>query len=113
MAKRTSRKSELSVRWRARAAIKGRRAGRWGIPLARVETRSPAWSPEQLGITLQKSIELSSELKNVYDNDGEIRELLDLALKIEGAGAQRRYARGRGRDRGTAPLTHYVPALPG
>ncbi len=90
----------------ARAAIKD--VGRaLGIPLARVN-QITGMVPEQLGITLKRSIELSADLKNVYDNDGEIRELLDLAMKIEGL------ARNVGTHAAAVviadqPLTHYVP----
>ena len=66
----------------ARAAIKD--VGRaLGIPLARVN-QITGMVPEQLGITLKKSLEASDDLRNAYDNDGEVRELLDLAMKIEG-----------------------------
>lgn len=90
----------------ARAAIKD--VGRaLGIPLARVN-QITGMVPDQLGITLTKALETSSDLKNVYDNDGEIRELLDLAMKIEGL------ARNVGTHAAAVviadrPLTEYVP----
>ncbi len=90
----------------ARAAIKD--VGRaLGIPLTRVN-QITGMVPDQLGISLKKALELSNELKNVYDNDGEIRELLDLAMKIEGL------ARNVGTHAAAVviadrPLTHYVP----
>ncbi|MFO7903242.1 MAG: DNA polymerase III subunit alpha [Pirellulaceae bacterium] len=66
----------------ARAAI--RDVGRvLGMPLGRVN-QITGMVPEQLGISLPEAIELSTDLKNAYDNDGEVRELLDLAIKIEG-----------------------------
>jgi len=66
----------------ARAAI--RDVGRTlGLPIFRVD-QVVAMVPDQLGITLDSAIEQSDELKKTYDADPEIRELLDLARKIEG-----------------------------
>lgn len=90
----------------ARAAIKD--VGRaLGIPLGRVN-QITGMVPEQLNITLEKALETSEELRQTYDHDGEIRELLDLALKIEGL------ARNVGTHAaavviGDRPLTEYVP----
>ena len=90
----------------ARAAIKD--VGRaLGIPLARVN-QITGMVPEHLGITLHKALELSADLKQVYDTDREIRELLDLAMKLEGL------ARNVGTHAAAVviadrPLTDYVP----
>ena len=90
----------------ARAAIKD--VGRaLGIPLARVN-QVTAMIPEHLGITLDKALELSADLKTAYDTDGEIREVVDLARKIEGL------ARNVGTHAAAVviadrPLTEYVP----
>ncbi len=90
----------------ARAAIKD--VGRaLGIPLTRVN-QITGMVPDQLHITLSKSMELSADLKNVYETDGEIRELLELAMKIEGL------ARNVGTHAAAVviadrPLTDYVP----
>lgn len=90
----------------ARAAIKD--VGRaLGIPLARVN-QVTEMVPDQLGITLQGALEKSDDLKKTYDGDGEIRELLDLAMKIEGL------ARNVGTHAAAVviadqPLTEYVP----
>jgi len=90
----------------ARAAIKD--VGRaLGIPLARVNEVTNM-VPEELGITLHKALEKSDELRKLYDSDGEIRELLDLAIKIEGL------ARNVGTHAAAVviadrPLTEYVP----
>ncbi|MEC7680309.1 MAG: DNA polymerase III subunit alpha, partial [Planctomycetota bacterium] len=66
----------------ARAAIKD--TGRaLGVPLARVN-QITEMVPDELKITIQKSLEKSSELKMTYEGDPEVRELLDLAMKIEG-----------------------------
>ena len=90
----------------ARAAI--RDVGRvLGIPLARVN-QVVSMVPEQLGITLDKALEKSDDLAKTYEGDGEIRELIDLARKIEGL------ARNVGTHAaavviGDKPLTEYVP----
>jgi len=90
----------------ARAAIKD--VGRaLGIPLARVNQVS-AMVPEELGITLEKALEKSEDLRRVYDTDGGIRELIDLAKRIEGL------ARNVGTHAAAVviadkPLTEYVP----
>ena len=66
----------------ARAAI--RDVGRTlGMPIPRVD-QVVAMVPEQLGITITGALEQSDELRNVYETDGEVRELIDLARKIEG-----------------------------
>ena len=40
--------------------------------------------PFELGMTLPKAIEQEEELKRRYEEDDDVRELLDLALKLEG-----------------------------
>ncbi len=66
----------------ARAAI--RDVGRTlGLPIFRVD-QVVAMVPDQLGITIDSALKQSDELKKTYDADPEIRELLNLARKIEG-----------------------------
>ena len=66
----------------ARAAI--RDVGRTlGMPIFRVD-QIVAMVPDQLGITLEDALRQSDDLRKAYDSDGEIRELIDLAMKIEG-----------------------------
>jgi len=90
----------------ARAAI--RDVGRaLGLPLSRV-AQVNAMVPEDLGITIKKALKKSEELQKTYDGDGEIREMLDLAMKIEGL------ARNVGTHAAAVviadkPLTDYVP----
>jgi DNA polymerase-3 subunit alpha len=90
----------------ARAAIKD--VGRaLGIPVARVNEVS-SMVPEELGITLEKALARGGDLKATYDSDGEIRELIDLARRIEGL------ARNVGTHAAAVviadqPLTEYVP----
>ena len=90
----------------ARAAIKD--TGRaLGIPLARVN-QITEMVPDELKITIAKALDKSADLKQTYDGDPEIRELLDLAMKIEGL------ARNVGTHAAAVviadkPLSEYVP----
>jgi DNA polymerase-3 subunit alpha len=90
----------------ARAAI--RDVGRaLGMPIPRVDA-VVALVPEELHITLKKAIATSADLKRVYDSDSEVRELIDLAMKIEGL------ARNVGTHAAAVviadrPLVEYVP----
>lgn len=90
----------------ARAAI--RDVGRaLGLPIPRVDA-IVAMVPETLGIELKEALEQSEDLKKTYAADPEVRELLDLAMKIEGL------ARNVGTHAAAVviadrPLTEYVP----
>ena len=90
----------------ARAAI--RDVGRvLGLPISRVnEVVSKV--PDQLGITLKKALAESDELRQFYETDPEVRELLTLAQQIEGL------ARNVGTHAAAVviadrPLTEYCP----
>lgn len=66
----------------ARAAIKD--VGRtMSMPIFRVD-QITAMIPDQLGISIEKALETSEELAQSYEGDPEIRELIDLAMKVEG-----------------------------
>ncbi|WP_425617235.1 DNA polymerase III subunit alpha [Anatilimnocola sp. NA78] len=90
----------------ARAAIKD--VGRvLGIPVDRVN-KLTGLVPDQLHISLDEAIEQAEELKHLYETDAEIREVLNLARKIEGL------ARNIGTHAAAVviadkPLTEYVP----
>ncbi|QDT12948.1 DNA polymerase III subunit alpha [Planctomycetes bacterium K23_9] len=90
----------------AKAAIKD--TGRaLGIPLGRVN-QITEMIPDELKITITKALDKSADLKMTYDGDPEIKELLDLAMKIEGL------ARNVGTHAAAVviadkPLTEYVP----
>ena len=90
----------------ARAAI--RDVGRaMSMPIPRVD-QIVAMVPDVLGISLTKALETSDDLRKTYETDGEIRELIDLARKIEGL------ARNVGTHAAAVviadqPLTEYVP----
>jgi DNA polymerase-3 subunit alpha len=90
----------------ARAAI--RDVGRaLGLPIPRVDA-VVALVPEELGITLPEALNKSEGLKKVYESDLQVRELLDLAMRVEGL------ARNVGTHAAAVviadrPLTAYVP----
>src|SRR4029078_9649544 len=66
----------------ARAAI--RDVGRtMSMPIFRVD-QIVAMVPDQLGISLEDALKQRDELKRTYDSDGEIHELINLAMKVEG-----------------------------
>src|SRR4029077_14151031 len=66
----------------ARAAI--RDVGRTlGMPIFRVD-QIVAMVPDQLGISLGDALKQSDDLKKTYESDGEIHELIELAMKVEG-----------------------------
>jgi len=90
----------------ARAAI--RDVGRaMGLPIPEVD-KIVAAVPEELGIELEEAIEKSPDLKSAYDNNPTTRELLNLAMRIEGL------ARNVGTHAAAVviadqPLTEYLP----
>lgn len=66
----------------ARAAV--RDVGRvLGIPYAEVD-KAAKLIPGQLGMSIEKALELSPELKAFYETKPKTRELLDMAKKVEG-----------------------------
>ena len=91
---------------KAKAAIKD--VGRaLGIPLARVN-QITGMVPDQLGINLQQALDTSDDLRNAYDGDPEVAEMINFALKLEGL------ARNIGTHAAAVvisdgPLTDYVP----
>jgi DNA polymerase-3 subunit alpha len=90
----------------ARAAI--RDVGRaLGLTIPRVDA-VVALVPEELGITLPEALKKSEGLKKAYQSDLQVRELLDLAMRVEGL------ARNVGTHAAAVviadrPLTEYVP----
>ncbi len=66
----------------AKAAIKD--VGRaLGIPL-HASTQITEMVPDELKITIEKALEKNIDLKALYETDQEARELLDIAMKLEG-----------------------------
>jgi len=66
----------------ARQAI--RDAGRvLEVPYAEVD-RVAKMIPMELNVTIKNSLEMSAELKEVYENDQRIRDIIDMAISLEG-----------------------------
>ena len=40
--------------------------------------------PQAIGMTIEKALEISNELKGLYDSDSQIKNLIDMAIKCEG-----------------------------
>jgi|694.fasta_scaffold04340_21 DNA polymerase-3 subunit alpha len=90
----------------ARAAIKD--VGRvFNIPLDRV-TKLCELVPETPGITLQEAINGNSEFKHAINDDPQIKELMDIALKLEGTN-RNAGTHAAGVVISNGPLTDYVP----
>ena len=91
----------------ARAAI--RDVGRaLGMPIPRVDADRGHGARRTAASRSSKALEKSDDLKKAYDTDPEVRELLDLAMQIEGL------ARNVGTHAAAVviadrPLTEYVP----
>ncbi|MDT8900590.1 DNA polymerase III subunit alpha [Anaeroselena agilis] len=64
--------------------------------------------PGELGITLHRALEVSSELKTLYQADPDIKKLLDLAMSVEGL-PRHASTHAAGVVIANEPLTHYVP----
>lgn len=90
----------------ARAAIKD--VGRvFNIPLERI-TKLCELIPEIPGITLQEAIDGSPELKHSIRDDSQIKELMTIALKLEGTN-RNAGTHAAGVVISNGPLTNYVP----
>jgi DNA polymerase-3 subunit alpha len=90
----------------ARAAIKD--VGRvLDVPLARV-TQLTDMIPKTLGITLDEALKQSTDLRDQYDKDPQIRELIDIARKLEGTN-RNAGTHAAGVVIANGPLTDYVP----
>ncbi|MDO4618085.1 MAG: DNA polymerase III subunit alpha [Clostridia bacterium] len=64
--------------------------------------------PNELGITIDKALEISKELKGLYENDEKIRELLDTSRAIEGL-SRHSGTHAAGVVITKKPLEEYVP----
>jgi DNA polymerase-3 subunit alpha len=90
----------------ARAAIKD--VGRaLGVPLERVNQLT-AMVPKTLGITLDESLRQSPELREAYNADLQVRELIDIARRLEGTN-RNAGTHAAGVVISNGPLTDYVP----
>jgi len=90
----------------ARAAIKD--VGRvLDVPLARV-IQLTDMIPKTLGITLDEALKQSTDLRDQYDKDTQVRELIDIARKLEGTN-RNAGTHAAGVVIANGPLTDYVP----
>ncbi len=90
----------------ARAAIKD--VGRvLDVPLDRVNQLTNM-VPKTLGITLDEALQQSGELKQAYQSDPAVRELIDIARKLEGTN-RNAGTHAAGVVIANGPLSDYVP----
>ena len=90
----------------ARAAIKD--VGRvLDVPLERV-TRLTAMIPKALGTTLDDALAQSTDLRHEYESDSTVRELIDIARKLEGTN-RNAGTHAAGVVIANGALTDYVP----
>lgn len=91
----------------ARAAIKD--VGRvLGIPLDRVNVLSNLIPRAPLGISIEESMEKVADLRREYQQDTQIKELLDIAIKLEGTN-RNVGTHAAGVVIANGPITDYVP----
>lgn len=64
--------------------------------------------PAMLNITIDKALEINPELKNAYDGDSRVKELIDIALKLEGL-PRHSSTHAAGVVISGRPLVEYVP----
>jgi DNA polymerase-3 subunit alpha len=90
----------------ARAAV--RDVGRvLDIPLARVDQIAKL-IPPLLGITLGEALQQNAELRHQYESDSQVRELIDIARKLEGTN-RNAGTHAAGVVIANGPLSDYVP----
>ena len=66
----------------ARAAV--RDVGRaMDVPYATCD-RLAKLIPQAVGMTIERALEISNELKGLYDSDSQVKELIDMAMSLEG-----------------------------
>lgn len=63
--------------------------------------------PQQINMTIEKALEISSELRNLYEED-QVKKLIDTALKIEGL-PRHTSTHAAGVVIADRPITDYVP----
>ncbi|MBP2650617.1 MAG: dnaE [Firmicutes bacterium] len=64
--------------------------------------------PGELGITIEKALAVSTELRTRYDNEPQVKKLIDLAISVEGL-PRHSSTHAAGVVIAKEPLTHYVP----
>lgn len=78
-----------------------------GLELSRADEVAKA-VPTELHITLPEALESSADLKQAYDNDPAVREVIDVGIKLEGL-AKSAGTHAAGVVIADQPLTDYVP----
>jgi DNA polymerase III subunit alpha len=90
----------------ARAAL--RDVGRvLDVPLFKVD-EIVKLIPQTLGITLEESLRQNADLKNLYNTEPQVRELIDIARRLEGTN-RNAGTHAAGVVIANGPLTDYVP----
>ncbi|WP_169087019.1 DNA polymerase III subunit alpha [Paenibacillus sp. PL91] len=90
----------------AKAAV--RDVGRaMNVPFQEVD-RAAKFIPNQLGITLEEALRISSELREASDRQPKTAEMLKMALKVEGM-PRHASTHAAGVVISQEPLTHYTP----
>src|SRR5204863_502751 len=90
----------------ARAAV--RDVGRvLNVPRSRVD-QIATMIPQLLGITLDEALRQNTDLKREYDADAQVRELIDIARRLEGTN-RNAGTHAAGVVIANGPLTDYVP----
>ncbi len=64
--------------------------------------------PTEIGITIEKALKMNSELKQLYDNDEEIKFLIDMSMRLEGL-PRHTSMHAAGVVISKAPVVEYVP----
>lgn len=64
--------------------------------------------PMMLGITIEKALEISSELQDIYKNNPDIKKLIDIAIRVEGM-PRHTSTHAAGVVISKAPVVEYVP----
>jgi DNA polymerase-3 subunit alpha len=91
---------------KARMAIKD--VGRvLSVPLAKVNAIAKL-VPEELSITLDKALEVDADLRREYETDQEVKELIDIARKLEGS-VRNTGIHAAGMIISGDPLTDHIP----
>ncbi len=79
-----------------------------GIPLSRVDRIARMIPGGPTGLTLSEAVEQIPELRELYENDPDIRRLIDIGKKLEGL-ARHAGTHAAGVVIADRPLTEYVP----
>ena len=78
-----------------------------GVPLSRVDEVAKS-VPETLNIKLKDAVEESPDLKEAYNNDPQIKQVIDIGMRLEGL-ARSCGTHAAGVVIGDKPLIEYVP----